>query len=290
MGKWLIFTKERFKPLEYLPLIFLFVGVNYLFSKALSGLELSIVPLGTMIVLGVSFFFRMRLFDEIKDYEIDLEINPTRPLARGLISVSEVKKTILLFVFLEITLSFTLGWLTALLYITAIFYSLLMYEEFFIGDWLRPKLTTYAMSHTIVVTLLGLALVSANLGMMTFQSPAIPVFLLSHWFIFNLFEFARKTFSANEERNNVPSYSKIFTLKGAYLLSASQVLLSLIFLFQLRQLFHVRWLLVIATLYVLGVLPMVFNEKKFPAKFFRTLSTVFMGLHFIVLFIILWRN
>ena len=290
MGKWLTFTKERFKPFEYLPLIFLFVGVNYLFSRALSGLELSFPALIILAILGVSFFFRMRLFDEIKDYEVDLVINPTRPLARGLITVSQMKKAILFFILLEITLAMTLGWPTSLLYIAAIFYSLLMYEEFFIGDWLRPKLTTYAMSHTIVVTLLGFALICANLGMMTFQSPAIPVFLLSHWFIFNLFEFARKTFDAAEERANVPSYSKIFSLKGAYLLSASQVLLSLVLLFQLRQLFQVRWLLVIATLYVLAILPMIFFPKKFPAKSFRTLSTVYMGLHFIVLFIILWSN
>ncbi len=290
LGKWLIFTKERFKPFEYLPLIFLFVGVNYLFSKALSGLELPLMTIITMVILGVSFFFRMRLFDEIKDYDVDLIINPTRPLARGLITVSQVKKAILFLIVLEIALSVTLGLLTSLLYIAAIFYSMLMYEEFFIGDWLRPKLTTYAMSHTIVVALLGFALVSANLGMMTFQSPAIPVFLLSHWFIFNLFEFARKTFDASEERENVPSYSKIFSLKGAYLLSASQVLLSLVLLFQLRQLFSVRWLLVLATLYVLSLLPMVFNGKKFSAKAFRSLSTAYMGLHFIILFIILWSN
>ena len=292
MGKWLTFTKERFKPFEYIPLIILFVGVNYLFSKALSGLELELLPILLMGIATLLFFFRMRLFDEIKDYEVDLVINPTRPLARGLIKVSEVKIAILISIILEISLVLiaTSDLLPALIYIFAIFYSLMMYEEFFIGDWLRPKLTTYAMSHTIVVAFLGLALISANLGMMTFQSPAIPVFLLSHWFIFNLFEFARKTFSATEERSNVPSYSKIFSLKGAYLLSASQVLLSLILLFQLRQLFQVRWLLVIATLYVLALLPMVFSAKKFPAKSFRSLSTVYMGLHFIVLFIILWSN
>ncbi len=288
MGKWLIFTKERFKPLEYIPLIFLFVGVNYLFSRVLSGLELPVVSLIVMAVLGLCFFFRMRLFDEIKDYEVDLVINPTRPLARGLISVSQVKKVILLLIVFEFVLVTTLGLIPALLYVFAIFYSLLMYEEFFIGEILRPRLTTYAMTHTIVVAFLGLSLISANLGMLTFESPAIPVFLVSHWFIFNLFEFARKTFDPSEERANVPSYSKIFSLKGAYLLSASQVLLSLVLLFQLRALFSVRWLLVLATLYVLSIIPMVVNLKKFSAKTFRTISTVYMALHYVILFFILW--
>lgn len=287
MGKWLIFAHERFKPFEYLPLIALFVGVNYLFSRGLSGLELPITSLLIMGVISICFFFRMRLFDEIKDFDVDLVINPTRPLARGLISVPQVKKTILFLIVLELGLVSFLGVIPALLYVFAVFYSLLMYEEFFIGDWLRPKLTSYAMSHTIVVAFLGLALISANLGMMTFHSPAIPVFLLSHWFIFNLFEFARKTFDPQEERANVPSYSKIFTLKGAYLLSASQVLLSLLLLFQLRALFPVRWILILATLYVLSIIPMVFNLKKFTAKTFRTLSTVYMALHFLILFILL---
>ncbi len=292
MGKWLTFTKERFKPLEYFPLIILFVGVNYLFSKNLSGLELGLLPVFLLGLATVLFFFRMRMFDEIKDYEVDLVINPTRPLARGLLKFPEVKFAILISIILEISLVLfaTSDLLPSLIYVFAVFYSLLMYEEFFIGDWLRPRLTTYAMSHTIVVAFLGLALISANLGMMTFQSPAIPVFLLSHWFIFNLFEFARKTFDPGDEKKNVPSYSKIFTQKGAYLLSASQVLLSLVLLFQLRQLFQVRWLLVIATLYVLALIPMIFQPKKFTAKSFRSLSTIYMGLHFIVLFTILWSN
>lgn len=289
MGKWLTFTKERFKPFEYIPLIFLFVGVNYLFSRALSGLELPFFTLMVMGILGFCFFYRMRLFDEIKDYDVDLVINPTRPLARGLITVPEVKKGILLLIVFEFVLATILGTIPALLYVFAMFYSLLMYEEFFIGDILRPKLTTYAVTHTIVVTFLGLSLISVNLGMMTFESPAIPVFLVSHWFIFNLFEFARKTFNVDEERENVPSYSKIFSVKGAYLLSASQVLLALIFLFQLRVLFPVRWLLVVATLYILAIIPIVFNLKNLSAKTFRTISTLYMAIHYVILFILLWR-
>jgi 4-hydroxybenzoate polyprenyltransferase len=288
LGKWILFSRERFRPFEYLPLIILYVGVNYLFSRALSGLELPAIPLIIMGILGMSFFFRMRLFDEIKDYDVDLVINPARPLARGLITVPEVKRGILVLIILELLLAGTLGILTFLLYILAVFYTLLMYEEFFIGDWLRPRLTTYAVSHTIVVSLLGLALISANLGMMTFKSLAIPVFLLSHWFIFNLFEFARKTFDPSEERRDVASYSKIFSLKGAYLLSASQVLLALICLFQLRALFPVRWLLVLATFYILALVPMVFNLRNFSAKSFRKLSTLYMALHYLILFILLW--
>lgn len=290
MGNWIIFAKERFKPAEYLPLIFLFVGVNYLFSRALSGLELPAMKLLVLTVLGLCFFFRMRLFDEIKDYEVDLLINPTRPLARGVLKVPEVKRGILFLLTGELILAGTLGTIPFLVYACAVFYSLLMYEEFFIGEWLRPRLTTYAVSHTIVVSLLAFALISANLGFLVFESIATIVFVLSHWFIFNLFEFARKTFDPEEERENVPSYSKIFGLKGAYLLSASQVLLSLILLFQLRQLFVTRFLLGAGALYVLALIPCVLRKGRFNARFFRKLSTIYLAVHFIILFIVLWRS
>lgn len=290
MGKWLAFTKERFKPFEYLPLITLFVGVNYLFSRGISGLSLSPVAIAILGILSFCFFFRMRLFDELKDYEVDLEINPTRPLARGLLSVPEVKRGIFVLVLGELALSFQLGTLPFLLYVAAMFYSLLMYEEFFIGEWLRPRLTTYAVSHTVVVSFLSLALMSANLGYTVLSSPAPFVFALSHWFVFNLFEFARKTFNPEEERANVPSYSKIFSLKGAYLLSVSQVFVALWLLFFLRQLFMTRPLLLLGALYAVSLLPCVLRGQKFPAKIFRILSTLYMALHFLILFVLLWST
>ncbi len=289
MGKWLTFTKERFKPLEYLPLIIFFVGVNYLYARNLSGSILSPLAILILGICGFFFFFRMRLFDEIKDYDIDLVINPKRPLARGLISVSEVKKVILGVIATELLLISNLGILPFLFYMAAILYSLLMYEEFFIGDWLRPKLTTYAISHTIVVSLLGFALMSCVLGFtITNFSWNVLLFLLSHWFIFNLFEFARKTFDVSEERENVASYSKIFTLKGAYLLSGSQVALSVMMMNLQRAVLNPTPFIVLGLLYGVALLAIAFKPLK--ASYFRLLSTLYMALHFIILFILLWRN
>lgn len=282
--------RERFKPLEYFPLIFLFVGVNYLFTRSLSGLELPLGKLLILLVLGAFFFFRMRLFDELKDYEVDLRFNPTRPLARGLLTTTEVRRGIFVLLMLEFILAFSLGTIPFLLYVLAVAYTLLMFEEFFIGDFLRPRLTTYAVTHTVVVSFLSLSMMSANLGLLVFESPAPFLMALSHWFVFNLFEFARKTFGPLEERAEVPSYSKIFSLKGAYLLSVSQVVLALWILFFLRQLFITRPLLALGAIYAVLLIPGVIRPREKSAKLFRSLSTLYLSLHFLILFIILYRS
>lgn len=242
-----------------------------------------------MCLVSLFFFFRMRLFDEIKDYDIDLVINPTRPLARGLLSVALVRKTIIFLIALEVLLAFSFGLVPGLIYTGAVFYSLLMFKEFFIGDYLRPHLTTYAVTHTIVVALLGYAVMSLSLAQTAHKIPAAaPWFLLSHWFIFNLFEFARKTFGPDEERSDVPSYSKIFTLRGAYLLSLSQVLLSVGALSLVLPQNSILSLAGLAFLYTLFIIFHLLKVAAFTAKTFRLLSTAYMGLHFILLFTTLW--
>lgn len=288
MGKWITFTKERFKPKEYVPLIALFVTANYLFAVRLSGGQFELSPLALLFIFlaSLSFFFRMRLFDEIKDYEIDLKLNPLRPLARGLLTVREVKRTILGIIVLELILIGNLGTAPFFLYLFALFYSLLMYEEFFIGDWLRPHLTTYAVSHTIVVAFLSLAIISCVLGFTALNfSPNIFLFCLSHWCIFNLFEFARKTFDPSEERPNVPSYSNIFGLKGAYLLSASQVMVSGVALYFTTEV-EPSWVFVLIGIGFCFLCAFLLKR----VSTFRFVSTLYMVVYFLILIALLRRN
>lgn len=263
----------------------MFVAANYLFSLRLSGggYELSPLALVFLFLATLCFFFRMRLFDEIKDYDVDLKINPTRPLARGLISVREVKQTILGLIIFELILISNLGAVPFFLYLFALFYSLLMYEEFFVGDWLRPHLTTYAVSHTVVVAFLSFAIISCVLGFTALNfSPNIFLFCLSHWCIFNLFEFARKTFDPGEERPNVPSYSNIFGLKGAYVLSASQVVISGIALYFTSEIRPAMTFVVAALLFCAFIMVLL---KRVPT--FRALSTFYMVIYFLLLIILL---
>jgi 4-hydroxybenzoate polyprenyltransferase len=110
----------------------------------------------------------------------------------------------------------------------AVAYSVLMYREFFIGRWLRPHLTLYAVVHTLVASLLGwsIAVTIAPQAPWTLAPPVL-AFGLVNWMLFNVFEFARKTFAPVEERDRVDSYSKVFGPAGAGWLTVSQILVAL---------------------------------------------------------------
>lgn len=247
MKSWITLIKERFHPALYIPTVFLFSWFNILVFTKKSASETNWWLLFLIFVPCLLFFFRLRLFDEIKDYEVDLKINPHRPLARGVLSVDQVKVGIISLILVESYWVYSISPVGFFFYTVAIMYSLLMYEEFFIGTWLRPKLTTYAITHTWVCAFLSIALgmsalaytnqfgagQSQLLDKVFGQSLSLSLFEKNFWIIavmnwlyFNFFEFARKTFSKQEEKDTVASYSKIFGVWGAAALSFSQVLLA----------------------------------------------------------------
>jgi hypothetical protein len=91
-----------------------------------------------------------------------------------------------------------------------------MFYEFFVRDWIRPKLFLYAVSHTLVAGLFSLALFVSLSQSTLLQLPSDAYFFsLVSWFCFTLFEVARKTYSTNEERVNVDSYSSLYGRQGA---------------------------------------------------------------------------
>lgn len=287
MRNWLILIKERFSPFQYIPMIVAFTAANGLYLAKMESIPWNWFRFAMAFVLMLSFFFRMRLFDEIKDYEVDLKINPTRPLARGILSVTQVKHALMILILLELVIVSQLGLPSFLVHVLGIGYSLLMYEEFFIGDLLRPHLTTYAVSHTFVSVLLG---ISAAVGISGITDLSLlskhAAFFLVNWCFFNLFEFARKTFASEEEKPNVPSYSNIFGTKGAYLLSLSQVVLGLILLrVQFGEL--LLWPNVLAAVYLIATNAYLLKPNAANAKLFRGATGAYLLGHFIVMSIVL---
>jgi 4-hydroxybenzoate polyprenyltransferase len=225
VGRWLTLIRERFPPAQYVPMAAVFVlGAGLFALAAHEATTRAWWRFGVALGLALSFFFRLRLFDEIKDYEVDLEVNPDRPLARGLIGIGEVKAVIAGLSVLELGVAAWLGHPVLVTHAVALLYTYLMYNEFYIGPWLRPHLTTYAVTHTVSSALLGWSLAAVVTGR-GLAELAAPVLVMGgvHWALFNVFEFARKTFAPVEERPSVESYSKLFGPLGAALLTVSQV-------------------------------------------------------------------
>ncbi|KYG67443.1 manganese transporter permease [Bdellovibrio bacteriovorus] len=267
-------------------MIAVFTAVNGLYLSKQAEMEWNWTQFFLTFILLLSFFFRMRLFDEIKDYEVDLKINPTRPLARGILSVIQVKKALLLLIIFELILAaFVGGWNSFIVHGLAIGYSLLMYEEFFIGDFLRPHLTTYAVTHTFSSFLLAISAGVAMTGISITDFHAdIYIFFLMNWAFFNLFEFARKTFAVSEERPGVLSYSNIFGRTGAWLLSTSQAAIGIILVSSAK----IEPLVIAAfVLYLAASSLYLIQGNAKAAKIFRNSSAAYLLVHYIIVIYVL---
>lgn len=293
---WIVLIKERFPPVSSGLMILLFVLADGLLASHVMQVQTGWFLYIPAFFLALSFFFRLRLFDEIKDYEIDLKMNPTRPLARGILTVSQVWNVDLCLIGFEIILSGLISWYALIAQLIAIGYSLLMYREFFIGTWLRKHLTTYAVTHTFVSVLIAYAVAVVIVSKPAWEFP--PTYLLAgamFWCIFNLFEFARKTFAPSEERSNVESYSSLFGITGAVALSLSQVLLASYIAIDLvgwetPGFFITGFVLGVWTWILYGV-GLIYKRSVPLAKIFRFISGFFILYFFFnLIFGILWSK
>lgn len=295
LNGWLALIRERFNPFAYGPMILLFVAVNAQYMAINESHDWSWGLYGLVTLLMLSFFFRMRIFDEIKDYETDLRVNPGRPLARGALSVRQARVGLCVLIGFEFILAASLGFWPFMIHLIAVLYSLLMFEEFFVGDWIRPHLTTYAVTHTFVSVLIGLSAAVAFTGFDPRQMHLHHLqFFLMNWAYFNLFEFARKTFAADEERPTVDSYSKIFGIKGAVVLSISQGAAGNLLIYRSFEnpLIHhfsdkLPLCFGVFVLYLLTCLPFLFKPNKRTASIFRNASSLYLLLHYAALLVVM---
>lgn len=281
MNRWLVFVRERFSPLFYLPMIVIFLAAHYVLVDQM-GLKVDPISVSSvLLVVGVAvFFLKLRFCDEIKDYEVDLEVHPNRPLPRGLVTRVDLKKGILFCIGTELVCFGLLGFGPLIGIAIAIAYCLLMYKEFFMSERIRPHLTTYALTHTAISVLLSLAVYSALSSYFVWQlNPAVYYFALSNWCLFTIFEFGRKTFSSQEEKTSIASYSKVFGRYGAVGLVITMAVLSIVLL-ALTPLVQIVlfWPLVTSALIVLSFLGLayaIYNKPIF-ARVYRAASSAYL--------------
>jgi hypothetical protein len=172
---------------------------------------LAVGPLDVLsMIAAISFFLLLRVFDEHKDYEEDLPNYPERVLSRGLITLNQLKGVGAVCVFLQLGTVLaadrgvgraTLAWTLALAY------AVLMLKEFFIADWLKPRLAPYALSHMVVSPLATLWFYLVGHGARAF-GPELAWLCLLAYATSAAFEVTRKTRGPEEERPTVDSYSK----------------------------------------------------------------------------------
>lgn len=278
LNSWFIFILERFNPVAYFIMIFIFLAAHFLTYQASVSAVLfyHFIPLFIAIVL---LFFHLRLFDEIKDFESDTKNYPNRPLPRGLLKKEDLLNALIFIIIAELVLFSYYGVKTLLSGITTILYSLLMYKEFFLRKWLRSHLTIYAVTHTVIAILISVIIFTALSNKFIFQIPiSFAYFSFGSWFLFNIFEFGRKTFASEEERQDIDSYSKNFGHYGALLLVIVMMIIgtTLLSISILRS--HIIGLYFWSIILCIAGISYVSSDKKQYAKIYRILSFAYIVL------------
>ena len=214
--------EERF-PLVQGVLIAVMYAASLLAGRAIGAesLTLGLADIPGFFALW-SFFLMLRVFDEHKDYEKDLENHPERVLQSGLITLDHLKGVGAIAVLVQLGASIladlesggaigaaTISWGVVMAW------SALMAREFFVGAWLEKRLVLYAVSHMVVMPLAVFWIMQMGLATTWQNFPAAVPILLVGFFAAASLEVVRKTRAPQEERETVDSYTRTLGMSGA---------------------------------------------------------------------------
>jgi len=222
------YLQERFAPVNMGLFVVLFCTVRGVASVACAEGRCTPHPDGWVVAaLGalatVSFFFRLRVFDEEKDFALDAVNHPQRVLQTGRVTLPQLRALAWAGAALEAGWSALRGPEAVLLWGIALGYSLLMRVEFGVGRWLRGRLVLYAFSHMLIMPLVIGWIYGAYL-VDSFDVIYLPLLLLLSLLGGFSFELARKLHAPAAERAGVDSYSKALGYGPALALTVAVLL------------------------------------------------------------------
>ncbi|TGD79890.1 UbiA family prenyltransferase [Hymenobacter wooponensis] len=146
------YLQERFPPVNMALFAIVFLTVRAVVVAAGGAATFGLREVAG-IAATISFFYRLRVFDELKDYAADLEHHPERVLQTGRVTLRQLGIVALLGSVGELLWSAWMGPQALAGWGLAAGYSLLMRYEFGVGHWLRPRLLLYAGTHLLVMPL-----------------------------------------------------------------------------------------------------------------------------------------
>ena len=233
------YLRERFPPVN----MALF-GVVFLTVRAVAAAAGPARPGGGLLaaagaVATVSFFFRLRVFDEEKDFAQDLQTHPGRVLQTGRVTLPQLCRLAWAGAALELGWSLLSGQIALVAWLAALLYSLLMRAEFGVGRWLRGHLVLYALSHMLIMPFIITWLYCASSAVFVPGRAFGALLLLSLLGGFS-FELARKLHAPAAERAGVDSYSRALGYGRALALTVSVLLASGAAQALLLRLLHAR--------------------------------------------------
>ncbi len=216
---FLSYLNERFPPIANVLLILTYYSSNQFLAVALTTPG-PVMHYDRWSFLGmlmlVSFFFHIRVFDEHKDYEEDCRHYPDRVLQRGLITLRHLKIAGAIAICIELILCALRGPEALAAWAIAFGFSLLMLREFFMPRLLKRHFLLYATSHMLIMPLLSLLVFSFATRRWPWEAPPwFWVYAFVGFFVTFNWEVSRKIRAPEQEIDGVESYTKIFGTFGA---------------------------------------------------------------------------
>lgn len=202
------YFKERFPVINMALFAILFFMVGAMagyFNEMVTKASVAWHALG--IIAVISFFFRLRVFDEIKDFKIDSINFPHRVLQSGQVQLPQLITISIVGTLVEIVWCLWTGNTALIVWSLAMGYSLLMRYEFFISAFLKRYLLLYAVSHMLIMPLI---ILWVYVSFSDHFENLYAYYLLAGLSLLSgfSFEIARKIHAPIAEKSSVDSYSK----------------------------------------------------------------------------------
>lgn len=215
---WL-YLGQRFPLFRHGILIFSYFSANQFLAQAVTRGDAPMVYDGASVLnflLLFCLFFHLRVFDEHKDRASDVAAYPDRYLTRGVFTYAELWRLGLAAIAVEAVLAIVAGPAAVVTWLVVLGWSLLMYREYFVREWLRRHIFVYAVTHTTIMFGFDLLIWSVTTGRWLWEVDGLYViYALNGVFVAFTFEFARKIRVPEDEHAQVDSYSKYLGPFGA---------------------------------------------------------------------------
>jgi 4-hydroxybenzoate polyprenyltransferase len=257
-GRIRIYFSEMFPiPKMFIGAALLYLSFS-LFLARIHGIQMEIISvtnlIGSLSLLMIMLI--LRLMDEIKDRETDLQLFSHRPLPSGRVQERDIifslKGVIACYVAINLFSPATL-WMALMV----LAYTFLMFRYFFIPTVLKRSLLLNLATHNPIVPIMltyVLALFAAEhgLGPGDLSWNYVCILVVMYWTMFFAWEISRKIRSAEEEDDYV-TYSKIFGPFGAVSLAlgAQTVTLAAALVFDSAMSMPILFLLIVWTGYLI---------------------------------------
>ncbi len=292
--KWLIYQKERFPLMQYIPMMAMFGFCAVSYSMHLNNphakiSDASVLQYIAAIVTTLFWFMLLRIADEHKDFEEDRQYRPYLPVPRGLVTLGSLRVIGFILIAVQIVFSICVDW--RLLGMLALVYCwlALMTLEFGVSKWLKKHPTWYLASHMVIMPFIDLYATSVEWiprgGTFSF---GILVYMISSFCDGTVVEVGRKLRAKENEEYGVDTYTHIWGPKSAMIVWMICMTISLVTTvlagFQVRV--GMEIIAILSPLYVYAAfIAYRFARKPTPqnSKIFTTFPGIWMFLMYLLL-------